>query len=504
MTPRDVLRTIDGAAARAATTLIANHNAHSLFLLRRSAAVAGLLRRRRPVQIDSTPLIAWGRLMGLPLKPRDALDLPRLARQTSGSWPRRGAGGCSIWAARRAWLTKPPRRLGRAPPTRADRRPPRLLRPRAATRRRTARCWPRSPRFDPDVLMVGMGMPLQEIWALENRSASGARRDPHGRRRVRLRGRRADAPRRAGPVGWGSSGWRGSSTSRGRLAYRYLVEPWCAAGPGAGRRRRRARPARRRAAARRWPSTPPADANARPAPYWAREACNSMPVYFEGFPRVVERAALKPGRWFVAAEGARPLICFSTEEGGEGDERLVLTFGTTRPEALDFAPAPLKSLIGPLATLEHELVFAPGLAGHSPQLTAPVRRPFRPGALLAACAAATSASASPAPAATWWRSRFATGLRVDGYDLVFDRWTLSLRRGGGEAAGRRVPAALAAHVPAQGMVDDDRPAVRQCTDGMAAYSAARSRRHPAAPRKRRRRWSPPARPRSTFQTSSCS
>jgi hypothetical protein len=25
-----------------------------------------------------------------------------------------------------------------------------------------------------------------------------------------------------------------------------------------------------------------------------------------------------------------------------------------------------------------------------------------------------------------------TGLKVDGYDLVFDRWTLSLRRGGGE------------------------------------------------------------------------
>src|SRR5580692_3110625 len=90
-----------------------------------------------------------------------------------------------------------------------------------------------------------------------------------------------------------------------------------------------------------------------------------MPVQFEGFPRIVDREAMKPGRWFVAAEGARPLICFSTEEGGEADERLILTFGTTRPEALDFATAPLKGLTGP-----------------SPQLTAPIRRPFRPGALL--------------------------------------------------------------------------------------------------------------------------
>ena len=156
-----------------------------------------------------------------------------------------------------------------------------------------------------------------------------------------------------------------------------------------------------------------------------------MPVYFEGFPRVVERASLKPGRWFVAAEGARPLICFSTEEGGEADERLILTFGTTRPEALDFATVPLKGLTGPLATLEHELVFAPGLAGQSPQLTAPIRRPFRPGALLRmrngdlALGFAGVGGGLVAVSLT-------TGLRADGYDLVFDRWTLSMRRGGTE------------------------------------------------------------------------
>jgi hypothetical protein len=155
-----------------------------------------------------------------------------------------------------------------------------------------------------------------------------------------------------------------------------------------------------------------------------------MPVYFEGFPRVVERAALKPGRWFVAAEGARPLICFSTEEGGEGDERLVLTFGTTRPEALDFAPTPLKSLIGPLATLEHELVFAPGLAGQSPQLTAPIRRPFRPGALLR-MRSGDLALGFAGTGGGLVAVSLNTGLKVDGYDLVFDRWTLSLRRGGG-------------------------------------------------------------------------
>jgi len=155
-----------------------------------------------------------------------------------------------------------------------------------------------------------------------------------------------------------------------------------------------------------------------------------MPVSFEGFPRVVDREAMKPGRWFVAADGARPLICFSTEEG-DGGERMVLTFGTTRPETLEFAPTPLKSLIGPLATLEHDVVFAPGLAGHSPQLTAPVRRPFRPGALLRMKSGDLGLGFAAAAGGLIAVS-LTSGLRNEGYDLVFDRWTLSLRRGGSE------------------------------------------------------------------------
>ncbi len=155
-----------------------------------------------------------------------------------------------------------------------------------------------------------------------------------------------------------------------------------------------------------------------------------MPVTFEGFPRIVERESLKPGRWFVAAEGVRPVICFSTDQG-EGPDRLILTFGTTRPETLDFAPATLKSLTGPLATLEHEAVFAPGLAGQSPQLTAPLRRPFRPGALLRMKSGDIGLGFAGEEGALLCVS-LTTGCRVEGYDLVFDRWTLSLRRGGSE------------------------------------------------------------------------
>jgi hypothetical protein len=155
-----------------------------------------------------------------------------------------------------------------------------------------------------------------------------------------------------------------------------------------------------------------------------------MPVYFEGFPRVVDRDALKPGRWFVAAEGARPLICFSTDEG-EGPDRMVLTFGSARPETLDCAPTLLKRLVGPLATLEHELVFAPGFAGHSPQLIAPVRRTYRAGSLLR-LRNGDLGLAFAIEGGGLVTVSLSTGLRAEGVDLVFDRWTLSLRRAGQE------------------------------------------------------------------------
>src|SRR5580692_9403251 len=66
--PWDVLRRIDGAAAASGKpVLIANHNAHSLFLLRRSARLRAFFAEADLIQIDSTPLILWGRLLGLPL-----------------------------------------------------------------------------------------------------------------------------------------------------------------------------------------------------------------------------------------------------------------------------------------------------------------------------------------------------------------------------------------------------------------------------------------------------
>src|SRR5690606_19107750 len=59
----------DCAAARR-RTVIANHNLNSLRLIRREPAMAALYARAERIQIDSMPLIGWGRLLGLPKERR--------------------------------------------------------------------------------------------------------------------------------------------------------------------------------------------------------------------------------------------------------------------------------------------------------------------------------------------------------------------------------------------------------------------------------------------------
>jgi hypothetical protein len=132
-----------------------------------------------------------------------------------------------------------------------------------------------------------------------------------------------------------------------------------------------------------------------------------MPVSFEGFPRTLQRSALRPGRWFVAADGARPILCLATEVGDAG-ERLALVFTVPSPEHIEVVPVPISALLEPFATVEDEVVFAPGQTEG-----------------LAIGVVPRSSGEMVAVSLT-------SGLRNEGFDLVFDRWSLALRRAGAE------------------------------------------------------------------------
>ncbi len=228
VTPAQVLALVDRRIAEHVQTVIANHNLHSLYLLRRSAAMRAFYDRADLVEADSTPMILWGRLLGLPIS--------RSHRCTYLDWRE------AFWslARQRNWRVF---YLGGEPGV------------AGAAAEAIARRWPgvsisvRHGRFDtaaegpdnaavladiadagPDVLFVGMGMPRQEAWIIENLDrlgpcvvfSVGAAFDYEA-------GAIPTPPRWTGRLGleWL---FRLASEPR-RLFARYLVEPWSLIGP---------------------------------------------------------------------------------------------------------------------------------------------------------------------------------------------------------------------------------------------------------------------------------
>jgi len=155
-----------------------------------------------------------------------------------------------------------------------------------------------------------------------------------------------------------------------------------------------------------------------------------MAVSFEGFPRVLERKALRAGRWFVAAEGVRPVLCLATEIE-ENNDRLVLTFRSTGVEVIEFAPSRVSSLNPPFCTVEDDIVFAPGLNERKPMLVTPGKRAFDNGSLLRLKSGDLGIGVTGKGGGLAIVS-LTSGGQAEGFDLVFERWSLSLRRGATE------------------------------------------------------------------------
>ena len=219
ITPADMLATVERWIAAGQRGVVANHNLHSLHFHGRSGRMRAFFEAADIIQIDSMPMIAWGRLLGLPLK--------RAHRSTYLDWREdfwRLADACG-W---RVFY------LGGAPGVAEE------------ACRRLARRWAgvsfgardgyfkptddlavvdQINAFAPDIVFVGMGMPRQEAWILKHHGAIrrgvlfnvGAAFDYEA-------GAQTAAPRWAGRIGLE---WLFRLlTQPGRLAYRYLVEPW--------------------------------------------------------------------------------------------------------------------------------------------------------------------------------------------------------------------------------------------------------------------------------------
>lgn len=227
VTSTDVIAFAGACVALGQGAVVANHNLHSLHLARHDAEMRAFYAAADLIEADSTPLIAWGRLLGRPIG--------REHRATyldwrEDFWRAAAVGGWRVFY------------LGGAPGVAA--------RGAAAVTRR----WPGVQigvrdgyfafddkrvndeilcdvrEFSPNILFVGMGMPRQERWVLRHRQALppcviftvGAAFDYEA-------GASKTPPRWTGRLGveWL---FRFFAEPR-RLFSRYFLEPWTLIGP---------------------------------------------------------------------------------------------------------------------------------------------------------------------------------------------------------------------------------------------------------------------------------
>jgi len=225
VTPGAMIQFVIDRLAAGQQTVIANHNLHSLYLLRRDPGFGKFFDISNLVQIDSTPLIWWAQLLGAP------------AQQ---------AHRCTYLDYRDAFWAETRRQnwrvfhLGGAPDV-AQRAADRLMEewgveigvhhgyfddPSPKADEITAAI----AAFKPDILLVGMGMPRQEAWIVRNRAALGpcAIFSVGGAFDYEA-GVQIAAPRWLGRLGME---WLFRlATNPRRLFFRYCIEPWALMGP---------------------------------------------------------------------------------------------------------------------------------------------------------------------------------------------------------------------------------------------------------------------------------
>ena len=228
LTPAELERILARAIDHQQRTIVAHHNLHSAFLCRRDAGLRRFHTRADFAHVDGMALVFSARLVGLPIR--------RAHRVTYADW---------IWplageAARRGWRIF---HIGGAPGV-ADRAAQVLRERHPGLRMETLhgyfdartdssenrRVLAQIAEYRPDILMVGMGMPRQERWILDNLDdLRAAVILPCGACMDYVAGVVPTPPRWAGRIGleWLFRLAREPT----RLAKRYLVEPLFLIGP---------------------------------------------------------------------------------------------------------------------------------------------------------------------------------------------------------------------------------------------------------------------------------
>jgi N-acetylglucosaminyldiphosphoundecaprenol N-acetyl-beta-D-mannosaminyltransferase len=221
VTASDLTDLIERAVESGEPSIIANHNLHSLYLYQRDSKVREFFAKAKWIHADGMGIVLLGRALGARLKRSERVTyvdwFPLLLERAAdrqwklfylGSKPGVADKGANILRERFPGL-----RInvahGYFDPAKEENES--VLEEIRA--------------FSPDVLMIGMGMPRQEHWIVNNLSHLGsAVLLPCGAAIDYVTGEIPTPPRWAGR--WGLEWLYRLVAEPGRLWKRYLVEPW--------------------------------------------------------------------------------------------------------------------------------------------------------------------------------------------------------------------------------------------------------------------------------------
>lgn len=218
-----IVQTIADSIASGKHAVIANHNLHSLYMYHHDAKLREFFSHVEHVHIDGMSLVLIGRMMGLPLQRKHRTTYLELLPAVASEAVKRG------W--RIFFLGSKPNVGERAAVALRNQYPELQIRThhghfnpdRSGNENQSVLA--EINAYTPHILIVGMGVPRQELWILENRSSLRANVIlPGGAIMDYIAGAVPTPPRWLGPLGleW----FYRLLAEPARLSRRYLVEPW--------------------------------------------------------------------------------------------------------------------------------------------------------------------------------------------------------------------------------------------------------------------------------------
>ncbi len=159
---RELSALVAQAIERGERWIVANHNLHSVYLFHRDPKMRSLYRQARLIHIDGMSLVWWGRILGYRLNRSHRVTYvnwvyPLMAQASQRGWRVFYLGGKPGVAERAAQILR-----GRLPGLQ--------IRTHHGyfSKDENERVLSAINSYRPHILMVGMGMPRQERWVVDN------------------------------------------------------------------------------------------------------------------------------------------------------------------------------------------------------------------------------------------------------------------------------------------------------------------------------------------------